>query len=137
MNKKLGFWVLIGCIIVIVSFILYGIIGLTVRKPDEIISKNTEHIYVKRYGFYNNDTTMLMFKNDKYYDGIVINKKRRSSYVGVPGKGGHPSVRYYIEVQFNDTTQEFRCRRLYDKYNEGDIVTIKESFYPTHNIEVL
>ena len=103
----------------------------------EIIKQDSNYLYVKEYTLYNRDSSIVRYKADKIYNGVIVNKNRRSSYHGIPGKGGHHSTSYYVTVQFNGTTQTFRSSNLYRKYNKGDRVRVREVWYPRHDIIVL
>ena len=121
----------------LVSGILYLFIGGMVTNPDEVIERNSEYIVVKEYKFYNSGAAINKYPADKIYDGVVIDKERHSYYVGIPGKGGHPQTHKYITVQFNGRTLRIESSSLYNKYNEGDQIKIKEVWYPRYDIIVL
>lgn len=121
----------------LVSGILYLFIGGMVTNPDEVIERNSEYIVVKEYKFYNSGAAINKYPADKIYDGVVIDKERHSYYVGIPGKGGHPQTHKYITVQFNGRTLQIESSSLYNKYNEGDSVKVKEVWYPRRDIIVL
>lgn len=119
------------------SGILYLFIGCIVTNPNEIIEQNSEYIVVKEYKLYNSGSTINKYPSDKIYDGAVIDKEKHSRYVGVPGKGGHHQIRKHVTVQFNGRTLRIESSSLYNKYNEGDQVKVKEVWYPRHDIIVL
>lgn len=124
-------------LLALASGILYIFIGMIVTNPDKIIEQNSEYIIVKEYKMYNSGSTINKYPADKIYDGVVIDKERHSYYVGVPGKGGHPQTRKYVTVQFNGRTLQIESSSLYNKYNEGDQIKVKEVWYPRHDIIVL
>lgn len=124
-------------LVALVSGILYLVIGCIVTNPNEIIEQNSEYIVVKEYKLYNSGSTVNKYPSDKIYDGVVIDKDKHSYYVGVPGKGGHPQTRKHVTVQFNGRTLQIESSSLYNKYNEGDQIKVKEVWYPRHDIIVL
>ena len=124
-------------LVALVSGILYLVIGCIVTNPNEIIEQNSEYIVVKEYKLYNSGSAINKYPADKIYDGVVIDKERHSYYVGVPGKGGHPQTRKHVTVQFNGRTLQIESSSLYNKYNEGDQIKVKEVWYPRHDIIVL
>lgn len=124
-------------LVALVSGILYLVIGCIVTYPNEIIEQNSEYITVKEYKLYNSGSTINKYPSDKIYDGVVIDKERHSRYVGVPGKGGHHQTRKYVTVQFNERTLRIESSSLYNQYNEGDRIKVKEAWYPRHDIIVL
>lgn len=124
-------------LVALVSGILYLVIGCIVTNPDEVIERNSEYIIVREYKMYNNGSTVNKYPSDKIYDGVVIDKEKHSYYVGVPGKGGHPQTRKHVTVQFNGRTLQIESSSLYNKYNEGDQIKVKEVWYPRHDIIVL
>lgn len=124
-------------LVALASGILYLFIGCIVTNPDEVIERNSEYIVVKEYKMYNSGSTINKYPTDKIYDGTVIDKEKHSYYVGVPGKGGHPQTRKHVTVQFNGRTLQIESSSLYNKYNEGDQIKVKEVWYPRHDIIVL
>ena len=124
-------------LVALASGILYLFIGCIVTNPNEIIEQNSEYIVVKEYKLYNSGSTINKYPSDKIYDGAVIDKEKHSYYVGVPGKGGHPQIRKHVTVQFNGRTLRIESSSLYNKYNEGDQIKVKEVWYPRHDIIVL
>ena len=124
-------------LVALASGILYLFIGCIVTNNSEIIEQNSEYIIVREYKLYNNGSTINKYPADKIYDGVVIDKEKHSRYVGVPGKGGHPQTRKYVTVQFNGRTLRIESSSLYNKYNEGDSVKVKEVWYPRRDIIVL
>lgn len=134
------FWLktlFIVVLVALVSGILYLFIGCIVTNPDEVIERNPEYIIVKEYNLYNSGSTINKYPVDKIYDGVVIDKERHSRYVGVPGKGGHHQTHKYVTVQFNGRTLRIESSSLYNKYNEGDQIKVKETWYPRRDIIVL
>ena len=137
-NKE--FWLQVLYSVVLVAFvsgILYFFIGCIVTNNSEIIEQNSEYIIVREYKLYNNGSTINKYPADKIYDGVVIDKEKHSRYVGVPGKGGHHQIRKHVTIQFNGRTLKIDSSSLYNKYNEGDSVKVKEVWYPRRDIIVL
>ena len=137
-NKECWLKVLFAITLVaLASGILYIFIGCIVTNPDEIIEQNSEYIIVREYKMYNNGSTINKYPTDKIYDGVVIDKERHSYYVGVPGKGGHPQTRKHVTIQFDERTLRIESSSLYNQYNEGDRIKVKEAWYPRYDVIVL
>ena len=111
-------------ITILVIAIFYLIIGCINTNPDVIISKDSKTILVKEYKWNNSDSCIHKYPADKIYQGIIVNKKKHSRYVGMPGKGGHRSTSYYITILYNDNEHTIRDRNLYHKYNKNDQITV-------------
>jgi hypothetical protein len=124
-------------LVALASGILYLFIGCIVTNPDEVIERNSEYIVVREYKMYNSGSTINKYPTDKIYDGVVIDKEKHSYYVGVPGKGGHPQIRKHVTIQFDGRTLRIESSSLYNQYNEGDSVKVKEVWYPRRDIIVL
>ena len=122
--------------IIIIATLLFVLIGRAITKSDVIVQRNSKYIYVKEYSLYNLDSTIVRYYADKIYPGVVVNKRHSSYYQGIPGKGGHYVTQYYVQIKINDTMYEFQNSIWYYKYNKGDRVTVKESWYPKHHIEI-
>lgn len=72
---------------VIVIAALIGLFaGFIIQKPDNIIKRTPDYLYVKEYSWYNLDSTVYKYKTDKIYIGIITHKDTSRSFVGVPGK---------------------------------------------------
>lgn len=122
-------WILISLFI---GGLGYLIIGAAVSKPNLIVSQNSEHILVRKYGLYNRDSTMHVYNADKYYDGVVIDKHRRRVRTG-----NHWRTRYYTKIKYNGTEFNKTGSSYYNTLNIGDKVTVKESWYPIHEITIV
>ncbi len=136
MKDKLhiAFLTLLGSVFTIgISYLLIGAIK---TKPDQILVSNSESIIVKKYKWNNRDSVIYTYPSDKIYTAIVIDKERHSSFVGVPGKGGHSTTSYYITISGNNTQHRIRSLNLYHKYDKGNKVKVKEVWYPRHNVTV-
>ena len=136
MKNKLhkAFLILLGSIFIIgISYLLIGAIK---TKPDQILTKTSEYIIVKEYKWNNKDSVIYKYPADKIYTATVIHKQRHSSYRGIPGKGGHSTTSYYITILGNNTQHRIQSSNLYHKYDKGDIVKVKEVWYPRHNVIV-
>lgn len=128
---------IITAIVVITTTFGYFIIGEIISKSDVIIKQTSDSLYVKQYSIYNRDSTIRVFNAPKIYDGVVSHKHKHSRYVGVPGKGGHRKTSYHIEFSYNGKYYHGSGSRLYNQFERGDCVKIKELWYPYHNIEIV
>ena len=128
---------LITFAILFLGWLIYLGIGETVNNPDVIIKETADLIYVKQYGIYNKDSVVRVFKQHKIYEGVVIDKHRHTSFVGVAGKGGHMKTSYRTTIKYNGETYDYHGSNYYHRYNEGDKVRVKEFWYPYHDIVVL
>ena len=128
---------LIAFAILFLGWIIYLGIGETVNNPDVIIKETADLIYVKQYGIYNKDSVVRVFKQHKIYEGVVIDKHKHTRFVGIPGKGGHIQTTYRTTINYNGETYDYRGSDYYNRYNEGDTVTVKEFWYPYHDVEIL
>lgn len=130
--------ILSGILLTILTIgILYLLIGCIRTNPDKVLERNAEYILVKEYKWNNRDSVIYKYPADKIYTGVVINKERTSRYVGLPGKGGHPDVDYYVTIKFNNQIFRTDDYQLYHKYNKGNNIKVKEVWYPRHKIIVL
>ena len=137
-NKNSISQTLFGALLTILTIgILYLLVGCIKTNPDKVLERNAEYILVKEYKWNNRDSVIYKYPADKIYNGVVIDKKRTSRYVGVPGKGGHPDVDYYVTIKFNNQTFKTDDYQLYHKYNKGNNIKVKEVWYPRHRIIVL
>ena len=137
-NKNSISQILFGLLLTILTIgILYLLIGCIRTNPDKVLERNAEYILVKEYKWNNRDSVIYKYPADKIYTGVVINKERTSRYVGVPGKGGHPDVDYYVTIKFNNQIFKTDDYQLYRKYNKGNNIKVKEVWYPKHKIIVL
>ena len=123
----------IGAIVLII-IIFYLIIGYTNTNPDVIISKDSETILVKEYKWNNSDSCINKYPADKIYQGLIVNKRKYSRYIGIPGKGRHRTTSFYVVILYNNDEHTIKNFNLYHKYNKGDQVTVKEVWYPHHDI---
>lgn len=129
----IAFLILLGSIFTIgIGYLLIGAIN---TKPDQILSSDSQSIIVKQYKWNNKDSVIYRYPANKIYKATVIDKERHSRYVGVPGKGGHPTTSYYITVSGNSTQHRIQSYNLYRHYNKGDQVIVKEIWYPKHRVE--
>lgn len=131
--KKIGIILLIGTIIGLFVYLIYGTIN---TKSDQILNQNENYIVVKEYKWNNRDSTIYKYPAPKIYTAVVTNKERRSRFVGVPGKGSHARTYYYVTFTYNNTEYKSNDRNLYNKYNKNDKVKLKEIWYPYHKIIV-
>lgn len=128
---------LIAFAILCLGWIMYLGIGIIVSNPDVIIRETADSIYVKQYSIYNKDSVVSAFGQPKIYEGVVTDKHRHTRFVGMPGKGGHTQTTYRITIKYNCKTYNFHSSNYYHRYNEGDTVTVKEFWYPYHDVEIL
>lgn len=134
MTRKVKYGLLITILILSITYL---IIGCVKTNPDKILERNSEYILVKEYKWNNRDSVIYKYPADKIYTGVIVNKERTSRYVGLPGKGGHPDVDYYVTIEFNNQIFEIDDYQLYHKYNKGNNIKIKEIWYPRHKITIL
>jgi hypothetical protein len=128
---------LITFAILFLGWLIYLGIGETVNNPDVIIKETADSIYVKQYSIYNKDSVVRAFRQHKIYEGVVTDKHKHTRFVGIPGKGGHMQTTYRTTIKYNGETYDYRNGDYYNKYNEGDTVTVKEFWYPYHDVEIL
>lgn len=112
----------------------YLAVGIIERNPNVIVKQDLEYLWVKTYSLYNEDSCIYKYHQPIVYEGEVI--KRKSNFVGVPGKGGYRVYKTYIRYNKNEEHIEKR-RSYYNTHKEGDKVKIKVSFYPSYKLEVL
>lgn len=137
-NKNSISQILFGILLTILTIgILYFLVGCIRTSPDKVLERNAEYILVKEYKWNNRDSVIYKYPADKIYTGVVIDKERTSYYVGLPGKGGHPDVDYYVTIKFNNQIFKTDDYQLYHKYNKGNNIKVKEVWYPRHKIIVL
>ena len=137
-NKNSISQILFGLLLTILTIgILYLLVGCIRTNSDKVLERNAEYILVKEYKWNNRDSVIYKYPADKIYTGVVIDKERTLRYVGVPGKGGHPDVDYYVTIKFNNQIFKTDDYQLYHKYNKGNNIKVKEVWYPRHKIIVL
>ncbi len=137
-NKNSISQILFGILLTMLTVgILYLLVGCIRTNPDKVLERNAEYILVKEYKWNNRDSVIYKYLADKIYTGVVVDKERTSRYVGVPGKGGHPDVDYYVTIKFNNQIFKTDDYQLYHKYNKGNNIKVKEVWYPRHKIIVL
>lgn len=115
--------------IVIVVGIAFGITALIMHKPDEVVRETADSIYVKHYSMFGTSSEIIEYSQPKIHDGVVTHKERTRHFRGVAGKGGHWVTRYNITIEFNGKTIRYNDRYLYEKYEKGSLVKVKESWY--------
>ena len=112
----------------------YLAVGIIERNPNVIVKQDSEYLWVKAYSLYNEDSCIYKYHQPIVYEGEVI--KRKSNFVGVPGKGGYRVYKTYIRYNKNEEHIK-KHRSYYNTHKEGDKVKIKVSFYPSYKLEVL
>jgi hypothetical protein len=75
------------------------------------------------------DSKIVVYNQPKIHDGVVTHKERTRHFRGVVGKGGHWVTRYNITIEYNGKTIRYNDRYLYEKYEKGSQVKVKESWY--------
>ena len=132
MNRKHILILIIG--LFIITNLSYVFIGGIVRKRAVLVKETTEYVYYKQYSIYNKDSCVYKYHKPIIYDGKVV--RRRKSFVGLPGKGGHPVYRTHI--RYNNTEEHIEAGFIYyDEHKEGDDVKVKVTFYPYEKVETL
>ena len=106
-----------------------GITALVMHKPDEVLRETEDSIYVKHYNMFGTSSKIIEYSQPKIHDGVVTHKEKVRHFHGVPGKGGHWVTRYNITIESNGKTLRYNDRQLYDKYEKGSQVKVKESWY--------
>jgi hypothetical protein len=121
-------------VILILSILIIGFSGIIVKHKDVLIKEDTEYLYYKEYEWFNLDSAVYKYHKPIEYDGVVINKRTGSHFVGVVGKGGHRVTDYYITFQFNNKNIEEHDSWLYDKFELYENIKVVENFYPYYEI---
>lgn len=121
-------------IILIVGWWLYG---FYVIKKDIILEKTPDYIYVKKYSWYNKDSTIYKYKSEQIHQGVVIDKRINTVYRHINGPGRRWEIQHEIIINYNNTSQVFKSSKLYNLYNKGDIVKLKEKWYPTYSLNII
>ena len=124
-------------IVVTVSVGGYYGVGEIKRNPDEIVKETTDSIYVKTYTLYNKDSETIVYPQPKIYTGKVVDQHKQVYYVGTPGKSKHRQIRYTTTIEYGGKTTSFYGIDVYDRFNRGSIVKVKESLYPCNKVEIL
>lgn len=125
--------------IVFVSLALLVIIcflGETILKPrDKLVKETSEYLYYKEYTIFGLNSGYYKYHKPIDYEGIVVNKDRSSSFVGVPGKGGHYIHSYKTTISYSGKIYTSRDRSDYYNYSKGDKIIVTEYFYPLYKID--
>ena len=72
-----------------------------------------------------------------YINIRLLNRRRSSNFVGVPGKGGHFQTNYRTTVSYNNEHHTFTGSSMYHRYKEGDKVKVKVTHYPYYSIDIV
>jgi hypothetical protein len=72
---------------------------------------------------------IIEYRQPKIHDGIVTHKEMARHFHGIVGKGGHWVTRYNITIEYNGKTIRYNNHQLYEKYEKGSMVKVKESWY--------
>lgn len=131
MKRKIDYETIFNILIlsVIVVGIAIGIAAVSMHKPDEVVRETADSIYVKKYNMFGTDSKIVVYNQPKIHDGVVTHKERTRHFRGVVGKGGHWVTRYNITIEYNGKTIRYNDRYLYEKYEKGSQVKVKESWY--------
>ena len=125
-----------GVVLTILVAIIFALLGgCIVKKRDVIIRRTNEYLYVKEYGWYNRDSVINKYKADKLHVGVLLDKRVSRSFVGVAGKGGHAVTSYFVTIKFDNRVVEKNNSKIYYKYERGDKVSVRESWYPYYRIQ--
>lgn len=119
------------------GWLMYLGIGVIVRNPDVIIMETENSIYVKQYSIYNKDSVVRSFRQHKIYKCVVTDKHKHTRFVGMAGKGGYVQTTYRTTIKYNGETYDYHGSNYYHRYNRGDTLTVKEVWYPYHDVEIL
>lgn len=111
----------VGIAICIAAFVMH--------KPDEVVRETADTIYVKHYNMFGTSSEIIEYKQPKIHDGVVTHKEINRHFHGIVGKGGHWVTRYNITIEYSGKTIRYNDRQLYDKYEKGSQVKVKESWY--------
>lgn len=111
----------VGIAICIAAFVMH--------KPDEVVRETADSIYVKHYNMFGTSSKIIEYSQPKIHDGVVTHKEIVRHFHGVPGKGGHYVTHYNITIESNGKTIRYNDRQLYEKYEKGSVVKVKESWY--------
>ena len=124
----------ISALVILFGWLIYG--GI-ITKEDVIVKRTSDYVYVKKYSFYNRDSTVYRYPATKTYQGVIKNKRRSSNFVGVLGKGGHYQTNYRTTVSYNNEHHTFTGSSVYNKYKEGDKVKVRVTHYPYYSIDIV
>lgn len=114
---------------VMVVGIAICIASVVMHKPDEIVRETADKIYVKHYNMFGTSSEIIEYSQPKIHDGVVTHRERVRTFHGVPGKGGHWQTRYNVTVEYEGNSIRYNSRYLYEKYEKGSVVKVKESWY--------
>lgn len=120
---------------ILIAIIIFLFFGIVFRSKAKIIKETPEYIYVKEYKIYDYDSAIYKYHQPIEYEGVVVDKRRHSGFVGVPGKGGHAVVNHYTTIKYNGKEEELSGRDYYDTFDKGDKVKVIEKFWPWYEVE--
>jgi hypothetical protein len=116
-------------IVSIIVGIAIGIAASVMHKPDEVVRETADKIYIKHYNMFGTSSEIIEYRQPKIHDGIVTHKEMARHFHGIVGKGGHWVTRYNITIEYNGKTIRYNNHQLYEKYEKGSMVKVKESWY--------
>ena len=125
-------------IIFAIGFITFAVLllGGTVFRPRNVLMRETdEYVYYKEYTLFGLDSAYRKYHKPIDYEGVVSDKRKSSSFIGVPGKGGHHKTTYKTTVSYDGKTYTYNGSWVYEHYNKGDKVIVTETFYPKYKID--
>lgn len=127
-----GFFI---CLFVgVVGYFVYCAIGFLEKPRDVIVKDTNEYIYVKKYSLYGSDSAIYKFHKPITYDGIIMEKRHSSNFVGIAGKGGHWVNHYYVTIQYNGNLTKVNDSRMFDNVEKGQTIKVIERFYPSYDV---
>ena len=121
------FYMLIAFVLIV--GIAFSIAAIVMHKPDEIVRETADKIYVKHYNMFGTSSKVITYPQPQIHDGVVTHKEIVRHFHGVPGKGGHFETHYNITIESNGKTIRYDNRYLFEKYEKGSMLKVKESWY--------
>lgn len=128
--------------LVLIIILFFVVVSSVIFTPvDSVVKEDSEYMYITQYSVYGLDSTTTKYHKSVQYEGKVVSKKIDKHFIGRLGHGGHWNTNTYITVEFNNRTYEEKYSNWglvsNIKLNEGDCVTVIESFYPSHEIKIV
>lgn len=131
-----------GCFFPILSLIIIIIVGGIIAyflPIQNIVKSDNNNITVSKYTLYqkyvHNDSTILNYPQDRFYDGTLIERKEVCEFVGLPGKGGHYVTYNELIIEYNDG------KRLKESVGNSTVekilskpLVVGEYFYPRYRV---
>lgn len=114
---------------IMVVGIAVSLAAAVMHEPDEVVRETADSIYVKHYSMFGTSSEIIEYSQPKIHDGVVTHKEMSRHFRGIVGKGGHWVTRYNITIEYNGKAIRYNDRYLYEKYEKGSMVKVKESWY--------